>query len=141
MAACTLLRPTWGRTGEGGSDDPDQGDCVDVSTITTPAGKVIAIRLDESLDVRVHRLFVKACELAAADGSRASIEVNCAETRTVRDSGLAMLMMLRETTGRRGVSMQLVNCSPQLKSQLLAARLGGDISRQTNPGVVHCHFA
>jgi anti-anti-sigma regulatory factor len=100
---------------------------VQLNTVMTPAGRVITIDVDENLDLSLHSLFVRACELAAASDSDA-IEVNVANIRHVRDSGLAMLMMLRDRARRRGDRVKLVNCGPELRRRLLAGRIGANFS-------------
>jgi hypothetical protein len=92
----------------------------------TPEGRVIAIDVDESLDLRVHSLFVQACELVAGSESGA-IEVNVANTRQVRDSGLAMLMMLGQRAAGLAGGVRLVNCAPELRRWLRARRLDTDL--------------
>jgi anti-anti-sigma factor len=98
-----------------------------LTTIRTSQGNVIKVDVDENLDVSVHSLFVQACEAAAGSGA-AEIAVNMRKARHVRDSGLAMLLMLRERAGRLGDTVRLVNCSPAFKRQLLAHRLDAHFS-------------
>jgi hypothetical protein len=100
---------------------------MELTTVLKGDGRVIAIDVDENLDLSVHSLFVQACELAADPGSD-TIEVNVGRTLNVRDSGLAMLLMLRDCAGHLGQRVKLVNCSPELRSSLLARRMDGHFS-------------
>lgn len=94
-----------------------------LATIHTSVGRVVTIETDEDLDLRSHGVFVHACTLAEHPELKA-IEVNLGKTRNIRDSGLAMLLMLRERTGWDGNRIRLVNCSPGIRSRLAASSLG-----------------
>jgi len=85
---------------------------------------IIAIEIHESLDLSVHSRFVEVCERAARPGPMA-IAVNLGRTRSVRDSGFAMLMMLRRCAGRLRERIWLVNCSPEIRCRLQAYRMEG----------------
>jgi anti-anti-sigma regulatory factor len=93
-----------------------------LAAIQTSIGRVIAIETDEDLDLRSHGVFVDACKLAD-DPHLKAIEVNLGRTRNIRDSGLAMLMMLRESTSRVSNRIRLVNCSPEIRSRLAASSI------------------
>jgi anti-anti-sigma regulatory factor len=94
-----------------------------LATIHTSIGRVITIETDEDLDLRSHGVFVHACRLAEEPNLRA-IEVNLGKTRKIRDSGLAMLLMLRERMGREANGIRLINCSPEIRSRLAASSVG-----------------
>ena len=87
--------------------------------LSSADGRVISIEVDERLDLSLHSTIVQACELAATPGLRA-IEVNVGKTRYIQDSGLAMLLMLRQCAGRLKNRIRVVNCSPEMKAQLMA---------------------
>ena len=95
-----------------------------LATKHTPVGAVITIEIDENLDLTSNGVFVDASRLAEHAGV-GSIEVDLAKTRTMRDSGLAMLLMLNKLTdrNRNRNPIRLVNCSPQIRSRLAASSL------------------
>lgn len=93
------------------------------------ASSVFTIEIDERLDLRFHRAFAHACELA--EGARAgAIEIDLANTRHVRDSGLAMLLMLHRRAGRLRNHIRLVNCRPEVRSRLFKSGLGDHFAFQ-----------
>jgi ABC-type transporter Mla MlaB component len=93
-----------------------------LAAVNTTDGRVIRIEADEHLDLSVHGVFVHACKLAEYPNLRA-IEVNLGRTRHIRDSGLAMLLMLREGAGHFGKNIKLFNCSPEIRNRLQESRV------------------
>jgi anti-anti-sigma regulatory factor len=93
------------------------------------ADSVYTIEIDERLDLRFHRVFTRACELAE-DADAAAIEVDLANTRQVNDSGLAMLLMLLRRAKLPRERMRLLNCHPEVRSRLCAHGLGGHFAFQ-----------
>jgi hypothetical protein len=93
-----------------------------LAAVNTADGRVIRIEADERLDLSVHGVFVHACKLAEYPNLRA-IEVNLVKTRHILDSGLAMLMMLRERAGHLDNCIKLFNCSPEIRNRLLESRV------------------
>jgi anti-anti-sigma regulatory factor len=94
-----------------------------LSSMYTLLGRVVTIEADEDLDLRSHGTFLYACRLAQ-DADLWAIEVNLRKTRTVRDSGLAMLLMLRRRIGPEGNRIRLVNSNPDIRSRLLSSGVG-----------------
>ena len=80
---------------------------------------MITIETEESLDVTSHGVFVNASRLAKRTDVT-SIEVDLGKTRIVRDSGLAMLLMLSDLTDRSRNPIKLINCSPVIRNRLTA---------------------
>jgi hypothetical protein len=93
-----------------------------LAAVNTSDGRVIRIEADERLDLSVHGVFVHACKLAEYPNLRA-IEVNLGKTRHIRDSGLAMLLMLREGAGHFDKTIKLFNCSPEIRNRLQESRV------------------
>lgn len=46
--------------------------------------------------------------------------IDMGKTETIRDSGYALLLMLRECAGKEPDDINIVNCSPELKRELQA---------------------
>lgn len=88
-----------------------------LATIHTPVGKVIIIETDETLDLTSNGVFLDASRLAEHPDI-SSIEVDLAKTLTIRDSGLAMLLMLRKLTDSNRNRIRLVNCGSLIRSRL-----------------------
>jgi ABC-type transporter Mla MlaB component len=93
-----------------------------LTAVNTSDGRVIHIETDERLDLSVHGVFVHACKLAEYPNLRA-IEVNLGKTRHILDSGLAMLLMLREGASHLGNCIKLVNCSAEIRNRLVESRV------------------
>jgi anti-anti-sigma factor len=86
--------------------------------------KVITIRVDEQLDFSAHRAFSHACEELAAYPDTRKIIIDLSKTRRVFDSGLAMLLMLRDRAGRLKGRIMLANCGPEIREQLATGKFG-----------------
>jgi len=97
-----------------------------LSTIHTSTGRVITIETDEELDLKSHSVFVDACRLAEYP-DQTHIDVNLRNTRHIRGSGIAMLLMLRELTGWERNRIRLVNCSPEIRGQLSTSKVGNQL--------------
>lgn len=78
----------------------------------------------ENLDLRLHSAFTNAA-LVAGYSLVDDIEIDLAHTRTIRDSGLALLMMLRRKSGRQCERIRLVNCPAELQARLSRDNLVG----------------
>jgi hypothetical protein len=89
-----------------------------LADLSTSDGRVILIETDERLDLCAHGVFVQACKLAEYPNLQA-ILVNLGKTRHILDSGLAMLLMLRDHAGHFGQRIKLFNCSPEIRNRLL----------------------
>ncbi len=94
-----------------------------LATIHTSIGRGITIETSEDLDLRSHSVFIHACNLAKHLDLKA-IEVDLRKTQTIRDSGLAMLLMMRKRIEWESDSIKLVNCSPEIRSQLSSSNVG-----------------
>ena len=58
------------------------------------------------------------------------IAVDLAHTRQIRDSGLAMLLMLHRRAGLPRGQIRLLNCRPEVRSRLRESGLGGHFAVQ-----------
>jgi anti-anti-sigma regulatory factor len=94
-----------------------------LSTRRASTGRVISIETDEELDLKSHGVFVDACRLSEHP-EHSTINVDLVKTRSLRDSGVAMLLMLRELTGPERPRIRLLNCNPDIRNQLLKSKLG-----------------
>ena len=88
-----------------------------------PTGRVISIETDEELDLTSHSVFVDACRLAEC-ANLSTIDVDLMRTRTIRASGVAMLLMLHKLTGWERSRIRLLNCNPEIRKQLMTSRVG-----------------
>ena len=98
-----------------------KGRVMKLAAINSSEGRVILIETDQRLDLSVHGVFVQACRLAEYPDLR-GIEVNLGKTRQILDSGLAMLLMLRDRVGHFARYIKLYNCSPEIRNRLLESR-------------------
>jgi hypothetical protein len=53
-----------------------------------------------------------------------TIDVNLRRTRTIRTSGMAMLLMLQRLTGWESSRIRLLNCNPEIRKQLKRSPVG-----------------
>lgn len=89
-----------------------------LADVKTSDGRVILIEADERLDLSAHSVFVQACNLAEHPNLLV-IMVNLGRTRDILDSGLAMLLMLRDRAGHISKRIKLFNCAPEIRNRLL----------------------
>ena len=94
-----------------------------LSTRHTSTGRVISIETDEELDLKSHGVFVDACRLAEQP-EHSTIDVDLMRTRSIRGSGVAMLLMLSELTGWKSSRIRLLNCHPDIRNQLMRSQVG-----------------
>lgn len=94
-----------------------------LSTRHTSTGRVITIEADEELDLKSHGVFVDACRLTEQP-EHSTIDVDLMRTRTIRASGVAMLLMLRELTGWESPRIRLLNCNLDIRNQLVTSKVG-----------------
>ena len=94
-----------------------------LSSRNYPTGRVISIETDEELDLTCHSVFVDACRQAEYF-EHGTIDVNLRRTRTIRTSGLAMLLMLKKLTGWESSRIRLLNCNPEIRKQLMRSQVG-----------------
>ena len=93
-----------------------------LADVKTSDGRVILIEADERLDLSAHSVFVQACKLAEHPNLLAII-VNLGKTRDILDSGLAMLLMLRDRADHISKRIKLFNCTPEIRNRLLESRV------------------
>lgn len=86
-------------------------------------GRVISIETDEELDLTSHSVFVDACRLAEYP-KHTTINVDLTRTRTIRASGVAMLLMLHKLPGWDGTRIRLLNCNQEIRRQLMTSQVG-----------------
>jgi hypothetical protein len=94
-----------------------------LTTRHTSTGRAISIETDEELDLKCHGVFVDACRLAEHP-EYSMIDVDLLNTRNIRASGVAMLLMLRELTGWESARIRLLNCNPEIRKQLMTSIVG-----------------
>jgi anti-anti-sigma regulatory factor len=94
-----------------------------LSTTGTSHGTLITIETDEDLDLQAEDVFLHACRLATQHRLDV-IEVNLGKTRNIRGSGVALLKMLCERTRPGRKLIRLVNCSPEIRHQLVTSSMG-----------------
>jgi hypothetical protein len=94
-----------------------------LSTQHTSTGQVISIETDKELDLKSHSVFVDACRLAEHP-EHSRIDVDLMRTRNIRGSGVAMLLMLRELTGWDSSRIRLLNCTAEIRNQLMKSTVG-----------------
>jgi hypothetical protein len=85
---------------------------------------VIHIETDKVLDLGAFETFLVASKQANMSATR-SIDVDLGKTVHIRDSGLAMLQMLRKQT-KWGTPIRLVNWDPVIHRRLAAIPIGTD---------------
>ena len=82
-----------------------------------PDKRTIKISADECLDWKSYNLFYetafKCCHRLIK-----KMEIDLCKTRIIRRSGLAMLLMLIKESGLSSEAIALVNCKPEIRSQL-----------------------
>ncbi len=83
---------------------------------------VVTIKTDSVLDLGAFETFLSASNLANTPGT-SSIDVDLGKTLHIRDSGLAMLQLLRNRTNWT-CPIRLVNWDPIIHRRLAAIRIG-----------------
>lgn len=95
-----------------------------IKTIFRGTKRTLRIWVCESLDIRLHTAFSNAA-LVANYTLIDDIEIDLRDTHIVRDSGLALLLMLRRIAGRQCGHIKLLNCPADLQSRLSRNNLAG----------------
>jgi len=85
-------------------------------------GNVVSIETDSVLDLGAFETILSASNLANSTVT-SSIEVNLGKTLHIRDSGLAMLDLLRKRT-KWSCPIRLVNWDPVIHGRLATSRIG-----------------
>ncbi|MEZ5541002.1 MAG: hypothetical protein R3F42_03050 [Pseudomonadota bacterium] len=99
---------------------------MQIRTIINDTGRTLRIWANESLDLQQHDTFSKAAIVASYTLIN-DIEIDLQNTRIIRDSGLALLLMLRRKTRQRNGSMRLINCPAELQTRFSNTSLAGDL--------------
>lgn len=90
---------------------------------TSESRNIIVIQADESLDLSSYFTFSEAATMARKSLQDTSIFVDLAKTRTLFDSGRAMLQSLHQMAGVLKNPVYLTNVEPGIKSQLEQGRM------------------
>ena len=85
-------------------------------------GDTIKIRMGKSLDLRALSMVTRVCNLVKYPQVR-HVVIDLKNTRHIRGSGLAMLILLRQRTGKLVRHITIVNCRPELKNRLSVSSL------------------
>jgi ABC-type transporter Mla MlaB component len=112
-----------GGTVTGGYSSGGDG-TMQIKTIINDTGRTLRIWVSDCLDLQLHGVFTKAA-LVASYILINDIEIDLQNTREIRDSGLALLLMLARKSGLQHGSIKLVNCPRELRSRLLQNNLNG----------------
>jgi ABC-type transporter Mla MlaB component len=99
-------------------------DVMKFKTILTATGRTLKIWACDNLDIQLHSAFANAA-VVANYALIDDIEIDLKNTRTVRDSGLALLLMLFRRSGLRDGHIRLVNCPKDLKTRLSRNNMAG----------------
>ncbi|MEZ5543458.1 MAG: hypothetical protein R3F42_15680 [Pseudomonadota bacterium] len=97
---------------------------MQIRTVLNGTRRTLKIWVCETLDVQLHAAFANTAVVANYTLID-DIEIDLQHTRVIRDSGLALLMMLQHKCARHCSRIRLVNCSEELRSRLLLNNLAG----------------
>jgi ABC-type transporter Mla MlaB component len=97
---------------------------MQIRTILSETGRTLKIWASENLDIRLHKDFSNAA-IVANYRLIDDIEIDLKNTRIVRDSGLALLLMLSRKTGLQKDHIRLLNCPADLEARLSSNSLAG----------------
>lgn len=81
------------------------------------AGDRLILRAARCLDLSACPWFHRTVDMIGGHGIR-QVVVDLGATREVRDSGLALLLMLRRHLGDGGDDLTLINCRPEILGRL-----------------------
>jgi len=85
--------------------------------LKTGKTRTLKVRTDECLDWRSYDLF-DAAALNCSQRSIRNMQIDLRHTRSIRHSGLTMLLQLIKQSGLPGDNIAIVNCRPEIRSQL-----------------------
>lgn len=88
---------------------------MQISTIANGSGRTLRIRTNENLDLQQHGIFSKAA-IVADYTLIDDIEIDLENTRIIRDSGLALLLMLSRKS--KSGCIRILNCPKDLQKLL-----------------------
>lgn len=97
---------------------------MQIKTIFRGTNRTLRIWASEILDLRLHSAFSNAA-LVANYTLIDDIEIDLRDTHVIRDSGLALLLMLGRKAGRRCGLIKLINCPEDLQARLSRNNLAG----------------
>jgi anti-anti-sigma regulatory factor len=92
--------------------------------VTADNGKedTINIRTGESLDLSACDVVTRVCNLARYPQIH-FVVIDLGNTKHIRDSGLAMLLLLGQRARKLVRRITIVNCRPEVKNRLLVSSL------------------
>ena len=76
---------------------------------------VVVVKVGRHFDSRFYGMFMRAC-CKVQDAKSRRIVIDFARTRSLHESGLALLMMLYDRAWCLREDIELVNCSPALRA-------------------------
>ena len=79
--------------------------------------RMLRIEADEYLDWRSYHIFYEAAFRCSHRLIKA-MEIDLSKTRVITRSGLSMLLMLIKESGLSSDAIVLMNCQPEIRSQL-----------------------
>ncbi len=97
---------------------------MQIKTTENGEGRTVKIRTDERLDCKIHSILSQVAILANSPWIE-NIEIDLQDTSIIRDSGLSMLAMLCKKSGLSRNHIGVVNCHPELRTQLIKSKLSG----------------
>ena len=83
----------------------------------TDAGLTVVVKVGDRLDISRTQLFAKARDWASQTGA-SRIDIDLGGTRRLFDSGLAILMRLRQRMDADDQALRVTNCEPSVDRQL-----------------------
>ena len=85
--------------------------------LKTGKTQTLKVRADECLDWRSYPLFDEAA-LNCSHRAIRKMQIDLRNTRSIKRSGLMMLLQLIKQSGLPGDNIAIVNCRPEIRSQL-----------------------
>ncbi len=95
-----------------------------ISTIISSTGRTMRICASKYLDLQEHATFSNAA-IIASYALVDDIEIDLQKTRIVRDSGLALLLMLYRRAKLKNSRIKLLNCPKELQNRLFRNNIAG----------------
>ena len=92
-----------------------------VTTTISDDGAEITIRVSGSLDFTNYESFRRAGDIANVPGTRFIVDLG--DAGQMHDSGLGMLLRLRSLAHVEDVSINVINCPPEVKARMLDLKL------------------
>ena len=121
-----------GRTADAPTGAATAGTAVEGGLLWAKNSKTLVLRIGECLDLSINALVQQAIQ--ALEASRPErVVVDLTATRKVFDSGMALLLLLRNRAGHLRDRIYLTNCAPRICSRLARAgiasqfRIAGEV--------------